>query len=178
MLQARAVESRTPRSIRPGPQYSSIRHAPCFADGMAASVLVIDDNEELLALYDAVLRYNGYGVTTLSEPPTTLEAIRSADPDVVILDLHFGGQQFEGWAVLQLMRNDPSLIHVPVIVCTAGEGEVRDAAELLRRHNVWVLLKPFVVTDLERLLREALASVAPPPPLRRDVSRASRQEAG
>ena len=128
---------------------------------MAASILVIDDNEELLALYDAVLRYNGYGVTTLSEPPTTLEAIRASKPDAVILDLHFGGQQFEGWAVLQLMRSEPSLVNLPVIVCTAGEGEVRDAGELLRRHKVWVLLKPFVVTDLERLLREALAATSP-----------------
>ncbi len=124
---------------------------------MAASILVIDDNEELLALYDAVLRYNGYGVTTLSEPPT-LDAVRAVRPDAVILDLHFGGQQFEGWAVLQRLRNDPALVHLPVIVCTAGEGEVRDASDLLRRHNVWVLLKPFVVTDLERVLREALDS--------------------
>ena len=145
---------------------------------MAASILVIDDNEELLALYDAVLRYNGYGVTTLSEPPTTLEAIRAAKPDAVILDLHFGGQQFEGWAVLQLMRNDPALVDLPVIVCTAGEGEVRDASELLRRHKVWVLLKPFVVTDLERLLREALdATAATPSPRQPEVRRQPQQEA-
>lgn len=142
---------------------------------MAASILVIDDNEELLALYDAVLRYNGYRVTTLSEPPT-LDAIRAVRPDAVILDLHFGGQQFEGWAVLQRLRNDPTLVNLPVIVCTAGEGEVRDAGELLRRHQVWVLLKPFVVTELERLLREALTSAPRPAP--DQIGSVSPQEAG
>jgi DNA-binding response OmpR family regulator len=126
------------------------------ADMAAATILVIDDNEELLTLYDAVLRYNGYAVSTLAEPPTTLEEIRRARPDAIILDLHFGGQQFEGWRVLQLLRNDAKLVDLPVVVCTAGEAEVRDAGEWLRRHNVWVLLKPFVVGDLERTLREAL----------------------
>ena len=123
---------------------------------MSASVLVIDDNAELLALYESVLGWNGYRAICLEEPPRSLEVVNDTRPDAVILDLHFGGQQFEGWRFLQLLRADPSRAELPVIVCTAGLAEVRDAEEWLRRHNVWVLTKPFVINDLERVLREAI----------------------
>jgi CheY-like chemotaxis protein len=123
---------------------------------MSARVMVIDDNAELLALYESVLGWNDYQAICLEEPPLSLEAVNETRPDAIILDLHFGGQQFEGWRFLQLLRADPSREELPVIVCTAGLAEVRDAEEWLRRHNVWVLTKPFVVNDLERVLREAI----------------------
>jgi CheY-like chemotaxis protein len=124
--------------------------------------MVIDDNEELLALYESALGWNGYGAVCLPEPPVSLAPVRDAAPDAVILDLHFSGQQFEGWRFLKLLRAAPAFEHLPVVLCTAGLAEVRDTEEWLRRHDVWVLTKPFVVSDLERVLREALTSAALP----------------
>lgn len=124
---------------------------------MDARVLVIDDNAELLELYESVLGWNGYRAICLQEPPGTLTVLDESRPDAVILDLHFGGQQFDGWRFLQLLRSDRARDQLPVVVCTAGLAEVRDAEDWLRRHNVWVLTKPFMVNDLERVLREALA---------------------
>ncbi len=127
---------------------------------MTPRVLVIDDNTELLALYETVLRWNGFRPTTMDRPPATLEAVRDLRPVAVILDLHFGGQQFEGWRFLQRLRSDSELERLPVIVCTAGVAEVAGTETLLLRHNVRVLTKPFLVSDLERLLAEALSADA------------------
>lgn len=125
---------------------------------MSPRVLVVDDNAELLTLYESVLNWNGFHAICLEAPPLTLDVVNETEPDAVILDLHFGGQQFEGWRFLQLLRSDAAREQLPVIVCTAGLAEVRDAEDWLRRHNVWVLTKPFVVSDLERVLEEALAA--------------------
>ena len=57
---------------------------------MSASVLVIDDNAELLALYESVLGWNGYRAICLEQPPRSLEVLNETRPDAVILDLHFG----------------------------------------------------------------------------------------
>jgi DNA-binding response OmpR family regulator len=122
-----------------------------------ARILVIEDNEELLTLYAAVLEWNGYQAVTMGEPPSELGPIRDAEPDAVILDLHFGGQQFEGWRVLHLLRADRDLATLPVVISTAGLSEVEGSEGWLRQHRVWVLTKPFSVTDLESVLASALA---------------------
>jgi chemotaxis family two-component system response regulator Rcp1 len=54
----------------------------------------------------------------------------AATPDLVLLDLHLPGR--DGFAVLQEIKNDPGLAHIPVIMLTSSEddGDVERAYDL------------------------------------------------
>lgn len=119
-------------------------------------VMVIEDSEELQAIYREVLESRGWETISLEDAPGDLGPIRQTRPDVLVLDLHFGGRQFEGLRLLQLLRSDPVLSPLPVVVATAAP-EFRPDGAWLRQHRVTLLAKPFDITDLEAVVASAAA---------------------
>ncbi|MFO7917915.1 MAG: response regulator [Anaerolineae bacterium] len=80
------------------------------------TVLLVDDNEDMLALLERYLRPHDYGVLKAQSGAEALALARSHQPDVIILDLMMPKQ--DGWDVLQTLSNQPTTEHIPVIVCT------------------------------------------------------------
>jgi CheY-like chemotaxis protein len=80
------------------------------------SVLVVDDNVDVLDLFRAYLTTHEYQVVTAQ---TTDEAIRKAKqfhPYAITLDLMMPEQ--DGWELLQRLIADPETNAIPIIVCT------------------------------------------------------------
>jgi len=120
-------------------------------------VLVVNDTEEILDLFRAILEELGHRVTTWSFSPDDLSRVTEIKPDLVILDMLLGPTELQGWALLQKMRMSPSIEEIPVIVCTAATNWVREQEGWLAASAVKVVLKPFKVHDLERAVAEAMA---------------------
>ena len=116
------------------------------------SILVADDNPELLSLMKELLESDGYAVTTAKTGIEAIEFITSGRPDIVLLDVLM--PQMNGIELLQKMRD--ARLNIPVLIITA----YNEVAELSRGFdNVkGVVLKPFSITDLlepvNRLRRE------------------------
>lgn len=123
----------------------------------AARILAIDDSPAMLGLFNDMLAGSGRSVEVMQEPPARLEPIKSMAPDVILLDLAFGGTSVEGWALLQRLRTDPDTEGVPVVVCTALADEVEGQRRWLARHRVLVVVKPFEISALEEAIEEAAA---------------------
>jgi CheY-like chemotaxis protein len=70
--------------------------------------------------------------------------------------------QEKGWKFLQLVRLDPELARIPLILCTAAVRTVNDPAmaDQLDRLGVGVVLKPFVIEDLLSAISGALTAQA------------------
>ena len=70
--------------------------------------------------------------------------------------------QETGWKFLQLMRLDPQVAHIPLILCTAAVRTVNDPemAGQLDRLGVRIVLKPFDIEELLTVLAETLAAQA------------------
>lgn len=83
-------------------------------------VLIVDDDKEFVKLYSLVLRNGGHEVSTAYSAAEALEALKSARPDVVVLDVmmeHFDS----GFNVSKSIKeNRPDL---PVILMTAISEE-------------------------------------------------------
>jgi CheY-like chemotaxis protein len=79
-----------------------------------------------------------------------------------VQDLLFEGTQELGWKFLELVRLDPELARIPLLLCTAAVQMVRDPemAEHLDQLGVRVVLKPFTIEELLRALRETLTAQA------------------
>ncbi|MFP3895617.1 MAG: response regulator [Anaerolineales bacterium] len=80
------------------------------------TVLLVDDNEEMLALLERYLLPHNYGVLKAQSGSEALALARSRQPDGVILDLMMPDQ--DGWDVLQTLSNQPATEQIPVMVCT------------------------------------------------------------
>jgi adenylate cyclase len=82
-------------------------------------VLVVDDDPLNRRLLTTSLERDGHRTTSADDGLVALEAIREDEPDVVLLDLVMPG--LDGIAVLDRMKADPDLRHVPVIVISSVE---------------------------------------------------------
>jgi two-component system response regulator VicR len=124
-------------------------------DGRQPHILVINDTQEILDLMQELLEEEGYRVTT-SLALLDIDKVKALAPDVIVQDLLFEGTQELGWKFLTLMRLDPQLARIPLVLCTAAVRTVNDPemAEQLDRQGIRVVLKPFTIDDLLTTLNE------------------------
>ena len=91
---------------------------------MSQRILVVDDDREIVRIIRAYLEKAGYRVSAAYEGETALHSIRSARPDLVVLDLMLPDR--DGWDITRIVRGDPSLAATPIVMLTARvEGEDR-----------------------------------------------------
>lgn len=119
-------------------------------------VLVVNDTQEILELFEDILGEMGLEVTQMTYAPRELEQVKEAKPDLVVLDLVFGERELLGWQLLQKMRMDRSLEQIPVIVCSGALNKLNELQGVLTEQNVVVVVKPFGVSQLEEAVQRAL----------------------
>jgi signal transduction histidine kinase len=81
------------------------------------AILVVDDNATNLMILSKQLEMEGYTVTTAGLGREALSLLRSQPFDVVLLDLMM--PEMDGFQVLEQIKNDSALRHIPVIVISA-----------------------------------------------------------
>ena len=98
-------------------------------DQAARSVVVIEDNADAARLISRILQTRGdYQVEVATDGPTGIELVRRITPDVVIADLMMPGM--DGFQVIDILKADPVMGRIPVIVLTAKELTPRERARL------------------------------------------------
>jgi CheY-like chemotaxis protein len=87
-----------------------------------ATILVVDDERDVLVFLRTVLEDNGATVLEASDGDQALALMREQKPDLVTLDLSMPGK--DGGVVFQVMRRDPELAPIPVCIIS-GRPELR-----------------------------------------------------
>jgi two-component system response regulator VicR len=128
-------------------------------DGRRPHVLIINDTQEILDLMQELLEEEGYRVTT-SVALLDIAKVKTLAPDVIVQDLLFEGMHETGWKFLTLVRLDPELARIPLVLCTAAVRTVTDPemAQQLDQKGIRVVLKPFLIEDLLTALHETLTA--------------------
>ena len=119
-------------------------------------VVVVNDTEEILELFEDIITGLGHRVTKISYAPTDGREIAELKPDLCIIDFVLGGREFEGWQLIQKLRMMPATEKLPIVACTGAVREVREMDGKLAERNVRDLYKQFGASDLERQVKEAL----------------------
>src|SRR5688572_6245026 len=88
-----------------------------------ASVLVVDDEEDIRELVRINLELDGHAVTTVPDGQAALDHVQSQAPDVIVLDVMMPGM--DGWAVLAKMKSaGPEVATIPVLMLTARTDDM------------------------------------------------------
>ncbi len=89
---------------------------------MSARILVVDDEPDLLELVRFNLAQAGHDVLTATTGQEGLDAVRRAEPDLVVLDLML--PDVSGTEVCRRLRADPAHQELPILMLTAKGEEV------------------------------------------------------
>ena len=114
-------------------------------------ILVVDDEENILTLFEDELTDAGYRVTTASTGQQALDCLEEETPDLVILDIRM--PDMHGLEVLTRIRETHK--DLPVILCTAVHG-LKDDYTVWDARVAAYLTKPIDLDDLVYKVQEVL----------------------
>jgi len=105
-------------------------------------ILAIDDDPQVISLYERYLQPQGYQVISLTNPNLAIERAKQLKPYAITLDIMMPG--YDGWSVLNDLKADGETRDIPVVICSIVEDQERGfslgAADYL--------LKPILEDDL------------------------------
>jgi DNA-binding NtrC family response regulator len=113
------------------------------------TVLVADDQPDVVEALRLLLKAEGYATRAARSPQEVLSAIEDAEPDLLVMDLNYARDTTSGQEGLELLAKvRQAAPELPVVVMTAW-GSIELAVEAIRRGARDFLAKPW---DNERLL--------------------------
>ncbi len=115
------------------------------------SVLVVDDNPDSVHFYRRCTQGTRYRITHAPGGRRAIEAITSAPPDIIVLDILL--PDMDGWEVLAELRSVTATQSIPVVICSIVKEE--QLASTLG--VVTYLPKPVRHSEFLRVLDEALS---------------------
>lgn len=118
---------------------------------MPERILVVDDEEHMLTLFESVLGKEGYRVSCVASAEEALQQLHTTEFDLVISDLLLPGM--DGFALLQEVK--ALQLKVPYIMLT-GHGTVRSAVAAMKEGASDYLTKPVDTDELKVVVEKAL----------------------
>jgi two-component system KDP operon response regulator KdpE len=112
-------------------------------------VLVVDDHPKVLKFIGIDLRLRGYDVITVCSGEEALEQVKSAKPDIMLLDIIMPGM--DGFEVLRQLR---CFSQLPVITFSASASNYDDAIQLGAND---FLTKPFEPDEMGKRIQALIA---------------------
>jgi two-component system alkaline phosphatase synthesis response regulator PhoP len=121
---------------------------------MAASILVADDEPNIVLSLRFLLNQAGFRVRVAENGEAALQAIAEEPPDLVLLDVMIPKR--DGYDVCQAIRANPAWSKVRVLMLTAKGRDVERAKGLALGADDYVT-KPFSTRELVDKVRDLLA---------------------
>lgn len=96
-------------------RFEAVRTSP--DESSAGRILVVDDNESNRDMLSRRLRRRGYVVEVAEDGRRALEMVQTSPFDLILLDIMM--PELNGYAVLERLKSDEELRHVPVLMISA-----------------------------------------------------------
>lgn len=119
-----------------------------------SKILIVDDEPDLASTVEYRLKFADYEVVTAGDGQQGLEQARGAKPDLILLDTNM--PVMNGHEMLEQLRADAELKHIPVIMLTA-RCEPQDIAAASAHGVTDYVTKPFDFAELMAKIQAALA---------------------
>jgi DNA-binding response OmpR family regulator len=116
-------------------------------------VLIVEDEPNIVLSLEILLRRAGYEIASAGDGEAALELIRRTLPDVVLLDIMLPKRN--GYEVCRVLKSEPTLSSIPVIMLTAKGQEVEILKGLELGASAYIA-KPFGNAEVLEAVRAAL----------------------
>ncbi|MFO0995334.1 MAG: response regulator [Alphaproteobacteria bacterium] len=84
---------------------------------MRKTILVVEDNELNMKLFEDLLQAHGYRIITTKDGKEALRLAKEHRPDLVLMDIQL--PEISGLEVTRMMKADGDIRHIPVVAVTA-----------------------------------------------------------
>ena len=122
-----------------------------MASSTAVSVLVVDDEPQVVWMLRFSLEAEGYQTFSASDGRAALDELQAHRPQLMLLDVMM--PVMDGWSVLEELRALPEAER-PRVVVVSARSSLRDRAKAAELGADAFVSKPFNVDDLLGLVRD------------------------
>lgn len=122
---------------------------------MPKRILVFNDTEEILQLFEEILVEEGYQVETHTLGERDIAHVKKQPPDLIISDHSITNEKL-GWEFLQKLKMTKETAKIPLILCTTNLRLVGDNMGRISDSGVKVLPKPFEIEELLAIVESVI----------------------
>lgn len=118
-------------------------------------ILVVDDDDTLLAIVDSVLQKNGFDTLLAKSAEESFSLIKDAVslPTAILLDIRMPGM--DGYDALIKLKENEEIKDIPVIMLTS-ENDIGSVSKCLESGASDYIVKPFDHQNLILRLRKVI----------------------
>jgi two-component system cell cycle response regulator DivK len=120
---------------------------------MKKKVLIVEDNELNMKLFEDLLGAHGYDTIKTRDGGQVLEIARAQKPDLIIMDIQL--PEVSGLEVTQWLKSDHELRSIPVIAVTAFAMK-GDEDKIRQGGCEDYVSKPISITDFIKVVQKHL----------------------
>ncbi|ACL17455.1 response regulator [Methanosphaerula palustris] len=127
---------------------------------MKHTIMIVDDNTYIVEGLMAILKRRDYQVISAKEGAECLKLLKTITPDVILLDLTM--EPMDGWEILEQIKGDQAIRHIPVIIFSGREITAVEKQE----HGTLVedfMLKPINPKNLLDKIEQVVKRQSPLP---------------
>jgi CheY-like chemotaxis protein len=121
-----------------------------------AVVLVVNDDRDMLAMYEAILAEMGHRAIPRQDFEPAPETVIKLGVDGLVIDLQGQQDSEAGLRVIESLRSHPATTELPVVLCTGAALETDKLRKKLQELRVPVLVKPFPVETFKEVVSKVL----------------------
>lgn len=125
---------------------------------MSKKILIVEDEEKLINNVAEKLRAEGYDVYTALDGEAGWHLARNGTYDLIVLDIMLPG--LDGLSLCRMIRNDPKMMDVPIIILTARGTEVDKIVGLESGADDY-MVKPFGLGEFLARVRVQMRRPSP-----------------
>src|SRR3546814_20239166 len=107
---------------------------------MARDILIVEDEADIRMLIGGILSDEGYQTRAAGDSASALAAVRTRQPNLVILDVWLEGSEHDGIDLLRIIREEHPLVPVVMI---SGHGNIETSFPAIRAGAYDFLEQPF-----------------------------------
>ncbi len=133
----------------------------------SGKVLVMNDNQEILELFENILTEEGYEVSLHSYSTRELSIVKKLAPTLIIVDQPPTLEK-EGWQFLQKLKMDRETSDIPIVLCTTSVKLAMENEGFLNSKGIKVVLKPFDIDDLLEAIDQLLETAKAEKPTKKE----------
>ena len=119
----------------------------------AHSVLVVDDDPEIVAMLSARLAGRGYKVLTANDGLEAIAEAKRSRPALIVLDVMMPHKT--GWEVARALKQDPVTEGIKIVMLTAIGQQMNEMTSPLYGADAY-FDKPFDFSELEKKISELI----------------------
>lgn len=110
-------------------------------------ILCVDDDQDILDIYDIILSAEGYSVKTSIYPVNILQLILDFEPNLIIMDINMA--DFNGLEVCKEVKSYISNKNTPVIIISSDDSIHTAVCDF---GATAIILKPFEIDELVKTI--------------------------